>query len=145
MSLFFVGWVVGGFLLGLASIALARRLELEREILSGALVLLGVWYLGFGIYDGRSAAELLPQILGGLFFASCGVLGLRVSPVFAAVGWTLHAGWDFLSPALWDVSYMPSWTAPACLGYDVLLGTHLFRLWRRDADDAIAPASSASA
>ena len=145
MNLFFVSWVVAGVVLAYATIRLARALQREQALLSAALILLGVWYLGWGLADGRSFEALLPQVVGGAFFALCGVLGLRFSLLFASLGWSLHAGWDFLSPALWDVSYMPSWTAPACLGYDVLLGIHLFRLWREASEAPGDAAPSAAA
>ncbi len=133
-------WVLFGLATGAATIALARALDRERTLLGGLLVVLGIWYLLWGVADGRSFDVLLPQILGGVFFATCGVLGLRSSLVFLAIGWALHAGWDFASPLFSDVSYMPSWTAPACLGYDLLLGGYLFRLSRQDAPEAVAQA-----
>jgi len=131
MDLEFLFWVVSGFVLGVATIVGTRATGRDRTLLSGLLFVLGGWYLAWGAWDGRSFEVLLPQILGGAFFAMCGVLGLRVSLGFAALGWVLHAGWDFASPHISDVSYMPGWTAPVCLGYDLVLGVYLFRTWRQ--------------
>jgi len=140
MTMAFVLWIVFGLVTGAATIALARALDRERALLGGLLVGLGIWYLVWGVADGRSLDVLAPQILGGVFFSICGVSGLRASRVFLAIGWTLHAGWDFASPLFSDVSYMPSWTAPACLGYDLLLGGYLFRQSRQNTPTAITEA-----
>ena len=103
----------------------------------------GVWYVTFGVLAGRLVEVLLPQILGGAFFSCCGLAGLSHSILFISVGWLVHVGWDFGSPLISHVSYMPSWTAPACLGFDVLVGVYLF-LRHRDAYPILARLAQAS-
>ena len=86
---------------------------------------IGLWYLSFGIMDGAALSTLLPQILGGLFFAALGYWGFTRSLFFAGIGWMIHATWDFASPHFSDTSYMPEWAAPLCLGFDILVGIYL--------------------
>jgi hypothetical protein len=93
-------------------------------------MLLGGWYLAFGVTAGHGVDVLLPQALGGLFFAACGFAGLKYSLLFSSVGWALHAAWDFGSPMFSDVSYMPHWTAPACLGFDLMISSYIFVRWQ---------------
>ena len=122
----FLTWALIGLALAAGFIFVGRRSEAwEKNLLSGSLLPLGVWYLAFGITAGTSPIALLPQAIGGAIFAYLGWLGLRRSLFFAGVGWMLHGTWDFASPHFSDVTYMPSWTAPACLGFDILLGVYL--------------------
>ena len=123
-------WVLFGLVGGAASIWVSRLLDRERLVFGGALVIAGVWYVAFGVHAGRDFEVLLPQILGGAFFALCGLAGIRYSVLFVSIGWLVHVGWDFASPVFSDVSYMPSWTVPACLGFDVLVGVYLFLRYR---------------
>ena len=125
-ELAFLAWVLIGLALAAGFIVVGRRSEgWEKGLLSGSLLPLGVWYLAFGIAAGTPPIALLPQAIGGAIFAYLGWLGLRRSLFFAGLGWLIHGTWDFASPHFSDVSYMPSWTAPACLGFDILLGVYL--------------------
>lgn len=126
----FVLWVVFGIAAGALSIGIARAMDQERAIFGAALIIAGAWYVAFGVHDGRNLNVLLPQILGGSFFVLCGLAGMRHSVLFLSLGWLFHAAWDFASPLISDVSYMPGWTAPACLGFDVLIGGYLFLRFR---------------
>ncbi|GAB5487545.1 MAG: hypothetical protein Pars2KO_11150 [Parasphingorhabdus sp.] len=114
--------------IGLAAlyILVARQSEkVERIVGAGLLISVGFWYLGFGVFNGAGFKTLLPQLLGGVFFAILGYLGLTRSLFFPGIGWMMHATWDFSSPHFSDVSYMPDWAAPMCLGFDVLIGVYL--------------------
>ena len=91
----FALWVLFGLVGGAVGIVLSRSLDRERAVFGGALLIAGVWSVGFGAAAGRSLAVLWPQILGGTFFVLCGVLGLRRSLVFLSIGWLVHIGWDF--------------------------------------------------
>ena len=123
---FFFGWAIGGAILAALFILAARRsIQWEKRLLSGSLFLLGLWYLAWGVWAGTPFSILLPQAIGGTLFAAFGWLGLTRSLFFAGLGWMLHATWDFASPHFSDVSYMPDWSAPACLGFDILLGVYL--------------------
>ena len=126
----FTLWVLFGLVAGAAAIAVSRALDREKAIFGIALLVAGVWYVSFGLIAERPLDVLLPQVLGGGFFVLCALAGFRYSLLFLSLGWLVHVGWDFGSPLLSDVSYMPSWTAPACLGFDVLVGSYLFLRFR---------------
>lgn len=126
----YVSWVLFGLVTAGLLAWVCHRLDRDREILGISLILLGGWYLVFGVTAGQGVQVLLPQAAGGLFFAACGLAGLKYSLLFLSMGWSLHAAWDIASPLFSDVSYMPHWTAPACLGFDLLLGTYIFAKWR---------------
>ena len=102
-----------------------RSAWIEKLLGAGLLMGVGVWYLGFGIFEGTTLTILIPQILGGLFFAVLGYLGFARSLFFPGIGWMIHATWDFASPHFSDVSYMPEWAAPMCLSFDILVGVYL--------------------
>lgn len=102
-----------------------RSAWIEKLLGAGLLMGVGVWYLGFGIFEGTTLTVLIPQILGGLFFAVLGYLGFTRSLFFPGIGWMIHATWDFASPHFSDVSYMPEWAAPMCLSFDILVGVYL--------------------
>ena len=130
----FMFWVVFGLVTSGMLVAISRWLDRDRLILGSGLVLLGGWYLLFGVSAGHGFDVLWPQLLGGAFFVACGIAGLFLSLLFLSAGWTLHAFWDLASPMISDVSYMPHWTAPACLGFDLLIGAYLLVRWRNTPD-----------
>ena len=114
--------------IGLATLYVlsARQSALIEKLLgAGLLMSIGLWYTGFGIIAGAALTTLIPQILGGLFFAALGYLGFTRSLFFPGIGWLIHATWDFASPHFSDVSYMPEWAAPMCLGFGILVGVYL--------------------
>jgi len=124
-TIFFV-WVFTGLVLAIGFILVGRRSEVwEKYLLAGSLLLAGIWYVAFGLTAGISYIALLPQAIGGAGFALLGWLGMKRSLFFAGLGWLIHGTWDFASPHFSDVSYMPIWTAPVCLGFDILLGIYL--------------------
>lgn len=126
----YILWVIFGLVTSAMLVWMSHRLNRDREILGIGLVLLGGWYVAFGISAGYGMETLLPQFIGGFFFATCGVAGIKSSLLFLSVGWALHAAWDVASPLFSDVSYMPDWTAPACLGFDLLIASYLFTKWQ---------------
>ncbi len=60
-----------------------------------------------------------------MFFAALGALGVVSSMWFLAAGWAVHAAWDVIVPAFADVSYMPTWYAAVCVGFDVAVAAYL--------------------
>ena len=73
----------------------------------------------------QSASELSVEILGSALFGVFGALGLVSSIWFLAAGWALHVAWDFVVPAFANVSYMPTWYAAVCVGFDVAVAAYL--------------------
>lgn len=126
-------WFVLGLALAALTVAPLRRLRdpLVRRLAALYLVLAGVIYVGFAAAWGTGSWLLVE--LGGL--GLCGVfaaLGLWRHPLWLAVGWALHPGWDvgvhLLGPG---VEVAPRWYAIACLSYDVLMAGWLAWRYRR--------------
>ena len=122
-------WVLLGLCAGLLTIAAGRVWRVEQPLCALGLFAAGWWYLLFGVISGTGTSELLPQVLGGLFFVSLALLGFRWL-LCLSLGWSLHIVWDLLSPWFSDVTYMPGWSVPFCLGFDALLGAYLFLRYR---------------
>ena len=83
----------------LAAVTIVVALLLPRELVDDLLAILlalaaGV-YVGFGLAD-AAAGEWRLQAVVALFFGALAFLGLWLSPLILAVGWLLHAGWDWL-------------------------------------------------
>lgn len=120
--------IVLGVFLALGSIAFGRKIKRENLVFGLGLLLVSVWYLGWGVWGGYSLEILLPQIAGGVGFGICAIFGLRGAAILIGVGWMIHGVWDLASPLFSDVSYMPAWTTPLCLGYDLLLGGYVIAM-----------------
>ena len=122
--------VLVGVLLALVFIGIARGIKRERLIFGLSLLVAGFWYAGYGLFANFTIDVLTVQIVGGLLFIAAALLGLKYSILFIGVGWMSHGAWDLISPFISDVSYMPAWTEPVCLGYDLLVGIYLVLRWR---------------
>lgn len=120
----YVAAIVVGMVGSSAAIWVARRLDRERVIFGWALVLAAFWYVGFGVVAGQPLAAMASQLVAGAGFLVVAYLGLTRSLAYLGVGWILHIFWDFLGPFAGEV-VAPWWTAPACLGFDVIVGTYL--------------------
>ncbi len=117
------------FLIGAAGavvfIAVTRAFgRFERALFAGGLLVAAIAYVGYGIVA-RSASELAFELAGSALFGALGALGLVYSMWFLAAGWAVHAAWDFIVPAFTDVSYMPTWYAAVCVGFDVVVAAYL--------------------
>lgn len=123
-----------------AAIAMARKLDAERKLFGWALVIAAFWYIGFGLFNGQTIAELAPQFAAGAVFIGVAILGFQRSIAYIGIGWVLHIFWDYLGPLLGEVA-APWWTAPVCLGFDVIVGGYLL-LRARNVAPIVAPESA---
>ena len=89
--------------------------------------------LAVGAYLGASASE--PGVGAGVLEAGVGlgflalaVAGVWLHPLFMAVAWVLHAGWDWLHHARKVPSRIVRWVPPFCAVYDLLVAAYM--LWR---------------
>ena len=124
------GLAIGaGIACAIVGILVSRRIDAERLLFGWGLVIAAFWYIGFGLFYGQSIATLTPQFVAGAVFLALAILGLRKSIMFLSIGWAIHIFWDYLGPAFGEVR-APWWTAPACLGFDVLAATYLFARYK---------------
>jgi hypothetical protein len=125
MTAYIIAFVAGILLSGLW-IGAARRYPVwEKEIFGYTLVLAGVIYVFFGLIEGRAIGTMMPEALVGLGFIILATLGLRGSLLALGIGWALHGTWDYAAPMLLDVSYVPWFLEPSCIGYDFIVGVYL--------------------
>ena len=104
-----------------------RGVTFERYLLAGFLVYMALVYVMrylFASTGGAATHWLWVEILSVLIFAALGVLGVKSSPWFLAVGIALHGlAWD--SWHYRNSPYMPDWYTFACLAMDVALGAYV--------------------
>ena len=112
--------VVGAF----CGISLARKFDIEQTLFGWALIGAAFWYIGFGLFNGQDVGALAPQFAAGAVFTVLAILGLTKSIVYIGLGWVLHVFWDYTGPLFGEIA-APWWTAPACLGFDVIVGIYL--------------------
>lgn len=125
-------WLIAGIVLAGGFILAARRtLNYEREkfIYGTGLVIAALIYVGFGLFSGSVAWQLI-ELGGVLLFAALAVLGIRRSGWFLGIGWALHVFWDLV---LHDAStaFVPRWYQFLCLGFDLFLAGYIgVREWK---------------
>jgi hypothetical protein len=67
----------------------------------------------------------MPEAIVGLGFIILAAIGLRGSLLALGIGWALHGTWDYVAPMVLDVSYVPWFLEPSCIGYDFIVGLYL--------------------
>lgn len=82
-------------------------------------------YIGFAVNDGRRHLLVL-EIAVALGFCALVFLGMWKWPILIALGYFLHAVWDFLHHPLKLGARTRQWYPPACVIYDVLVGGFIY-------------------
>ena len=116
---------VGVLLIGLWIYASRCLPHWEREIFAYSLVVAGVIYVFFGLIAAKGLESMIAEALIGLGFVGVAVVGLRGSLGALGVGWILHGVWDVSASSLVDVSYVPWFLEPTCVGFDFVVGVFL--------------------
>jgi len=125
MNSYLIALIIG-VLLSALWIGIARRYPgWEKEVFGYTLVFAGIIYVLFGLLESRAIYDLVPEALVGLGFIVLALIGLRGSLLALGVGWLLHGTWDIAAPALLDVSYVPWFLEPTCVGFDFIVGAYL--------------------
>lgn len=114
----------------------------ERSLAAVTLIIAAVAYPLIGLLSNVPLSSMQYQASVILVFSVLAWLGVSRSYWFLAIGWALHAPWDFLSPFFEDVSHMPHWYAGLCVGFDVSVGVYFslraVGLYENKASNAIA-------
>jgi hypothetical protein len=125
MTASLIAFVAGTLLSGLWIGAARRYPEWEKQIFGYTLVLAGVVYVFFGFIEGRAINTMMPEAIVGLGFIILAAIGLRGSLLALGIGWALHGTWDYVATVVLDVSYVPWFLEPSCIGYDFIVGLYL--------------------
>ncbi|MGW0791726.1 hypothetical protein ACWD04_26735 [Streptomyces sp. NPDC002911] len=137
-----IGAIVGA-ILGVASIALARRVRGESRLYSATVILLPLVYTGFALATGDlriAGYELLigaPFIVGG---AVCLVCRIPLSAVFVGVLWIAHAVFDLFHDTLFVNGGVPGWYPALCAAIDLVVGVYVLWISRALPRAAFLPA-----
>lgn len=112
------GAILGGGLGVLARRAGPRR---EARALAAGLVIAAAIYVWFALAGGGSPRDVALEAGGLAAFGTAALLGIRLSPLWLAAGWLLHAGWDVGLHSTTATPFVPAWYPPLCVGFDLVL------------------------
>jgi hypothetical protein len=122
--------VVVGVVLAVALILVARTLGRKRElgVYAAGLFVAAVAYLFFGLRGGAPPGRIGWEIVGAVAYGGLALLGALRGPLWLALGWTDHAGWDLFLHGGGEAGFGPAWYPPLCVGFDLFLGGYLAAL-----------------
>lgn len=125
--IWFIDLLMGGIyaLVFVSLTRLAGRFQLP--LLALTILACAVPYVALGL-GAHPAGALGFEWFGLVLFCSLAALGIWASPWYLVAAWALHAPWDLALPAVTDTSYMPSWFAPICAGFDTVVTLYLVAL-----------------
>ena len=116
-----MGWVLAGA--GLGGVFVRRAAgggaARERRVLALGLVVAAALYPAF-VLTGVGGGPFLLEVAGVTAFAVPAWAGVVISPVFLAVGWAAHVGWD-VGLHLVGPAHGPGWYAALCIGFDLVV------------------------
>jgi hypothetical protein len=142
-----VGGAVYGTIMALIAVAAPR---FTRPILAAALVVAGLFYVGFALQAHAGGAWLAAELAGVGIYGCAARRGVRGSAWWLVAGWALHPVWDVaLHWAGPGRAFAPEWYTTSCLGWDlmvggvaalaILVGTHLTDASAKPAPARISP------
>ncbi len=102
----------------------------SQLVLGLSLVFCASVYLGALLAGPQGRPVQAAELAVGAAVFGCAVLGLAVSPVWLAVGYAAHGGWDWLHHARVVPSAVARWFPPACAGFDLVVAVFVLGwLW----------------
>lgn len=115
-----------GAVLALGFILLVRQVARDRELLVYAigLVVAALVYVLFAAVGG-DGRDLLIELGGVAVFGFFAAAGYWHSPMWVAVGWAGHVGWDVLLHPAGAGTYAPGWYVLLCIGFDLLVAGYI--------------------
>lgn len=132
--------IIIGVLIALAFLFLFHfgKEDVLKGILAVALVITALIYVGFAIFgiltNSANLNWLWLEIFGvGIYFLPA-FLGVRKSMWFLAIGWAAHVLWDTILHFGENVTFVPDFYPPVCIGFDLVIAAYIcwrFRLLER--------------
>ena len=106
-----------------------------RSVLVIFLVIAAGAYFGFATVGrdlvGSDQVWILVELAQAVVFGAIGLLGLRGSPYWIAVGWALHPFWDVVVHYIGPGHAFTPWTyAIACISFDWLVALYIVIAYR---------------
>ncbi len=125
MISYLLALLVGVLLSGLWIYSSRYYPKWEKEIFGYSLVLAGVIYVFFGFIESTAPSSMIPEALVRVGFIALALVGLKGSLLALGFGWICHGIWDVSAPVVVDVSYVPWYLEPTCVGFDFIVGVYL--------------------
>ncbi|MGH8630747.1 MAG: DUF6010 family protein, partial [Burkholderiales bacterium] len=95
-------------------------------VFAAGLVVAALLYVGFALAGGAQPRSLLLEFAGAVAFALLAWLGLRRSPLWLALGWGAHVGWDLgLHVGSAAPAFVPAWYPVVCTSFDLLVAAYI--------------------
>ena len=122
--------ILVGIALAIVFVLLARMRggRGERALLAVGLVVAALVYVGFASAGQVEARWHFTEAVGLLVFGVLAWWGLRREPIWLAVGWALHVGWDLgLHGGLPGAAqpFVPTWYPALCVGFDIFVAGYI--------------------
>jgi hypothetical protein len=89
------------------------------------MVAVALLFVGFPAEQGHQAGVVAEAVALVAFLFLAG-LGMVLHPVWLAVAYVAHGGWDLAYLLGWVPSYKPDWTVQFCVPYDWVVAGYLF-------------------
>lgn len=125
---FLVGGAVNAAALCLVAFLLSRFAGevYGRALLAIFLFIAGGAYVGFAVAGGASGAWVLLEFLQAIALGALGLLGMRGSTAWLALGWAVHPLWDAILHSLGaGREFAPQPWAISCITFDLVVAAYL--------------------
>ena len=100
-----------------------------EKFFAGSLIIAALIYAGFAISgvmnETASTGWILLEMSGVLLFTLIGFLGVKISPLILAFGWAAHVLWDVIFRHGGEISYVPEFYPPVCIGFDLVFALYI--------------------
>lgn len=112
-----------GIGLAVVTIVLVTRLpdRYSLDLLALLLAAIAAIYVGFALSDGRASSIVL-EVGIAVVFILLAAGGRWFSPLLLAGAYGAHGVWDAIHHPKAIQTRIPSWYAPFCLAYDLVVG-----------------------
>jgi hypothetical protein len=108
----------------LARLRVGRHARSEPRVLAVGLVVAALIYVVFALVGHSQLRWHLVEVVGLVLFAFLAWWGVRREPIWLAVGWVLHVGWDLGLHGTAE-TFVPGWYPAMCVGFDVFVAGYI--------------------
>lgn len=98
--------------------------RVEQRMLAVGLAVAALIYVVFALVGQPEMRWHLVEAVGLVLFAFLAWWGVRREPIWLAVGWALHVGWDLGLHGAAE-TFVPEWYPALCVGFDVFVAGYI--------------------
>ena len=96
----------------------------EQRVLALGLVIAALIYVAFAVVGRPELRWHVVEATGLVIFGFLAWWGVRRDPIWLAVGWAIHVGWDLGLHGATE-TFVPGWYPAVCVGFDVLVAGYI--------------------